>query len=361
MEQERQPYYKTIYFDLPFLIFVKDGFKDKDLEDWAKAYVAGEKDLPYSSYAPPQNDPSSIIIGNNLPVYLPTGDSAKAHVVNLGNNVVVGIQFLRRINQISTRKLFLEIEGDRTGRVSFSSVRINFDLSLFDPSKYNDTTFFIDTSVDAINKFIAHYKVIANRFYIRPITPSLIHEFYIVTDFSNKEIETHTYYAPSSRALHGLGGSITDDEDNILREALTNEEEPPLLETLELEINDKLDLREWKLAVIEASVLFETWLSLHVRSLFKAVGHPDEEIDDKFYRNDNNKTPLTAYAIAKNLINEATGYDFENTQEFTDWCTYSKDLRNNIVHGKQHSVTRDEAIKCCDSVKLAIEKIHTNT
>lgn len=357
---KKELYYKSVYFDLPYLIFVKDGFKDKSLEDWAKAYQEGKKELPYSQYAPRQNEPGFISIGGGSPVYLPPNDLAPAYVVNLGNNILVGIQFLRRINQNNTVKLCGEVIGDRVGRASFSSVRVNFDLRIFNPEMYWDMQYFVNLSIEAVNKFIEHYRVIADRFYVGPITPETIQSFLIINSFKDGTSSNQTY-GVSSGLLRGLGGSIGDEEDKQLRDVLLEDKKPPIIDTLKLEVLDKLDLREWRLAVIEAAVLFETWLNFFLREKYKIHGLTDKQIEKNFYRKDKNKTPLSVYAIAKDLIKDAAGFDFSNTKEFYEWCIKTKDLRNDIVHGKKYNITIKEAHECFNTVLSAIRIIETKT
>ena len=177
---DKKLYYKSVYFDLPYLIFVKDGFKDKTLEDWAKAYSEGDKELPYSPYAPNSNEPGYMLIGGGFPVYIPPEELSPTYIINLGSNIAVDIQFLRRINQASTTKMCGEVPGDRTGRASFSSVRVNFDLKFINPEYHWDMALFCNLSINAVNKFIEHYRVIAERFYIRPVTPQVIQLFTIL-------------------------------------------------------------------------------------------------------------------------------------------------------------------------------------
>lgn len=330
---EKKVFYKSVYFDLPFLIFVKDGFKDKSLEDWAKAFSEGNKELPFSPYAPSSNKQGFMSIGGGFPVYLPPENIAKAYVVKI-DNVYVGLQFLRRINQSNPANLCGEIIGDRTGRASFSSVRINFDLKQFKEKSHWNTRLFVKLAIDATNKFIEHYRIIAERFYIRPITPALIQNFYIFSDFTDGTTFKQTYTTDKSTiavpndiksheehlvyfmdaTLHGMGGSITDEKETRLRNTLDQDVQPSILETLNLEVQDKLDLREWRLAVIESAVLFETYLNTFLRNIYKNKGFHEAQIEDKFHRNDKNKTPLSSFAIAKNLVKDATGYDFESTR-----------------------------------------------
>lgn len=366
-------YYKSIYFDLPFLIFVKDGFKDKQLEDWAKAYQNGEEP-PYSPYAPNQNRGGGLTIGGGFPVYLPD-KIEHAYVVKVDEKFV-GIQFLRRIAQNNSANLCGEIEGDRTGRASFSSVRVNFNLQLFDQKHYLNTKYFVNLAIDSVNKFIEHYRVATGKHYIRPVTPAIIQSFTIfneyneqptfiqhyVTDKAVLEVDEVNSMLPSpsyfmDAMMHGMGGAIPDDIDISLRETLDKDIEPSIIETLHLEVKDKLDLREWRLAAIEAAVLFETFLNVKLRDTYRAQGTPGSEIEDKFHKNDRLRTPLSSYAIAKRLVLDATGFDFAATSEFQAWSGNTKDLRNEVVHGKKYKVTKEEAQLSYKSVEDSINLI----
>lgn len=219
-------YYKSVYFDLPYLIFVKDGFKDKLLEDWAKAYQSGSE-LPYSPYAPSQNKQGGLTIGGGFPVYIPE-NVEEAYVIKIGEKYI-GIQFLRRITQNNSANICGEIEGDRTGRASFSSVRVNFDLRQFDSKKYFNTKYFVSLAIDSVNKFIEHYRVSTGKYYIRAVTPAIIQSFTIFNEFNNQptfvqqyvtdksvleiELDSDSSIPPSSyhmdAMMQGMGGAIS--------------------------------------------------------------------------------------------------------------------------------------------------------
>jgi len=366
-------YYKSIYFDLPFLIFVKDGFKDKQLEEWAEAYTSG-KDLPYSPYAPRGKGAGGLTIGGGFPVYIPATIES-AYVVKIENKLM-GVQFLRRITPNNPANLCGEIAGDRAGKASFSSVKVNFDLRMFESSFYFNTKYFVNLAVDAVNKFIEHYRVQTGKFYIRPITPAIVQSFTIFNEIRNQPtfhqhyitdasvlsvIDNEPTNIPPSKyhmdaTMQGMGGAISDEIDQSLRNVLGTDEEPSIIDTLHLEVKDKLDLREWRLAAIEAAVLFETFLNTRLREVYRSKGLSESDIEDKFHKTDRFRTPLSSYAMAKVLVNGATGFDFSSTVEFQDWSTNTKNLRNNVVHGKVYKVSKQEATlsyqSVVDSIKL---------
>jgi hypothetical protein len=349
-------YYKEVYFDLPNLILVNDGFRDQTLEEWAEAHSKNEK-LPYSPYAPPPNEPGYLSIGGGFPVYIPKEIKKKAYVVNLlEQNLKVGLQFLRRINQKSTTKLCGEVIGDRTGRASFSSVKVNFDLKQIKKEFHNKTNVFVELSVEAVNLFLENYRSINNRPYISKITPQIIQTFLIFNRFTNGETKTQTYGSLSG-PLVGLGSNISNEQDSLLRKKLEKGDIPLIVDSLELEIKNKLDLRDWRLAAVDSAVLFETWLKIFIREQFELKSLSKDEIDGKFHKNDKYKTPHSTFHLAKTVIKKCSGFDFFNTDKFKNWSKKTRGLRNNIIHGNQYKVNEKEARESFNSVIESIELI----
>ena len=357
---DKKPVYKSIYFDLPFFINVEDGFRDKDLEKWFEAYKKGEKKLPYSKYAPRPDRPRGFIIGSNLPVYIPQGELAKAYEVLVNRKYLVGIQFLIRINQSNDDSLVGRVLGDRYGKASFSSVRVNFDLNGFKDIEKNDHNFFVNTAIDGVNRFLEFYRLIAQEPHINTINKSAIAPIYTFTTFEDGSNHTGQV-ADMSGPLVGLGSERLKKEDDMkLREGLKADLRTNITPALHLDIKNRLLLEEWRLAAIESEILFETWLINFLQNQFKKKGLTEEETEYHFYNNDRDKTPKSAYALAKFKVKEATGFDFFHTEEFRNWELKSKNLRNEIVHGKKFDVTKTEANDSFQSVMTAINLIEKN-
>ena len=243
-----------------------------------------------------------------------------------------------------------------------------------------NTQYFVKLAIDGVNKFIEHYRVLTGRFYIRPITPAIVQGFTIFNSMTDGSTFTQQYVTDKSvidvakaktgnlppstyhmdAMLHGMGGAIDDQIDTTLRSMLNQDIEPPIIETLHLEVKDKLDLREWRLAVIESAVLFETYLNSKMRKVYKEQGLSESDMEDKFYKNDGYRTPLSSYAIASSIVQDATGFDFKSTSEFQAWSVHTKDLRNDVVHGKKYKVNQEEAVLSYNSVLNAIRLIDSN-
>lgn len=348
---EKRQRFKYVDFDLPFLLFVKDSLGDKSLKDWAEAFAAGTRPLPYSPYAPAAEKPGSLIIGGGFPVYLPPEPLAQYYEVAIPD-LTVGLRLLRRVNPHSQTVMMGEVPGDRTGKASFSSVQVMFDMTGIRPEHHHNFPLFCEISVQAINHFIAHYRVIANRPYINFITMQVVQRFMVTTEYEDGE-QKQQHYGTGSGPLHGMGGSISDSEDEALRRAVAIAEPPSLDQTLDANIRDCIDLQDWRLAVIEAAVAFEAWVSRFLRRRLEQASVTD--IEQRFL--DSRGYPRSITNIAQRMVEEVTGFAFGTTAEFTAWSLHVRNLRNEVVHGKRFHVTQVEALKAYETIKLAIAAI----
>jgi hypothetical protein len=346
---------KYVDFDLPFVLFLKDSFGDKNLEKWAEAYAAGQQPLPYSRYAPASEKPGGIVIGGGFPVYLPSQDLAQYYEIVLPE-ATVGLRTLKRVNPHRSSVLMGEVPGDRTGRASFSSVRIIFDLAQISEKYHWDMALFCNMSIRAINHFTDHYRVIANRPYIEHVTVSTIQEFHLTTVFEDGQLQ-HQEFGGSSGPLNGFGGAISDDLDKKLRESVSKIDPPSIYQTMDLNIRNYFDLEDWRLAIIETAVIFEAWLAKYVRDKFTDQGVSSVDIDAKFIGT--RGLPKSVTAIAKELVLDATGFDFSTSTEYVEWTTKVRDLRNDLVHGKRFDVIAVEAKDAYIAVNSAIKLLST--
>lgn len=348
---EKRQRFKYVDFDLPFLLFVKDSLGDKDLKDWADAFAAGTRPLPYSPYAPAAEKPGGLIIGGGFPVYIPPEPLAKHYDVAV-LDLVVGIRLLRRVNPHAQTVMMGEVPGDRTGKSSFSSVRVVFDMATIRPEHHHNFPLFCQISVQAINNFIAHYRVIANRPYVNSITIQVVQSFIVTTEFEDGE-QKHQTFGTGSGPLHGMGGSISDAEDEALRRAVAIPEPPSLDQTLDANIRDCIDLHDWRLAVIESAVAFEAWVSRFLRRRLECDAVAD--LEQRFL--DSRGYPRSITNIAQRMIEEVTGFAFGASAEYAAWALHVRDVRNELVHGKRFQVTQAEALQAYETVKLAIVTI----
>src|SRR5690606_31269681 len=124
---------------------------------------------------------------------------APAYVVKL-KEAAVGLQFLIRINQNKSTKSMGEVIGDRNGKASFSTVRVNFDMRQFNQEHlYNSDSFsfdndilFEDIAIESVNRFLEVYRSITDRFYITAVTKSMIQEMIIDDSHVDGTTNRHT-------------------------------------------------------------------------------------------------------------------------------------------------------------------------
>jgi hypothetical protein len=352
---DRPQRFKYVDFDLPFLLFLKDSLGDNTLKEWADAYIAGKSDLPYSPYAPPATKPGHFIIGGGLPVYIPPEPLAQWYLVRLPH-LEVGIRLLRRVNPHRATVMMGEVPGDRTGRASFSSVRVMFDITTILPEHHSNFPLFCQIAIEAINHFIAHYRVVADRPYIDAVTMSMIQSFVVTTKFENGE-QIQQQYGTGSGALHGMGGSVSDEVDAALRSAVSKPEPPKIDLTLDANIRNYLDLQNWRMAVMETALSFEAWVSRLLRERLQTLGELD--IEKRFL--DSRGRPRSITSIVQKVVHEVLGYDFGGTPEYAAWEKDVRDLRNDVVHGKVFDVSREQAMTAYASAKAAAAAIKLNT
>jgi len=334
----RTPIAKLIGFDLPFVIFVKDGMRDLELDEWVKACREG-REPPPALYAPNMGSMGKLIIGSNSPVYVPPLDLAPPYAV-LNGGRHVGLQFLKRVNQRKSIITVGEVLGDRTGRSSFSSVMcVVTPLLESDPKDDNELRFWEELAVDAVNHFIEHYRVLAKRPFVQPITPAVIQEFHIGTDYGSG-VENWVPTGRGSGHMNGFGGAIADDIDVQIRNAVAQSDPPDFAQVLFAEVQNNADLRNWRMVVIDTAILFEVFLTSLIRFVAAQRGKSDVEIEKLL--NQKNGLPHNVEYLAMHVLEEVTGFAFKQDSRFRDWKEKVASLRNDLVHGRKRDVTAEE-------------------
>ena len=359
--ENRQPIGKVIIFDLPFHINVKDGINDTGIKAWHEAYLRGDGASAFSPYAPhPAKPQPQAGFGDISPVHLPTeplDESYKVMVPGLGS--VYELTFLRRLNQITQSQMPGDVLGDRAGRYSYSSVEVKVYYGNIKEEFRDDDFALSDLAVYAVNWFLEHYRVITKRYYISQITPGTIGDFHVSTMYSNSSFRQWRLRCSLDGPVIFANTSLSQEKEENLRAAIVQENEPAITQVLYLEAEEKLSLRQWRLAIIEAAILFETWLGLHVRFLFKQQGLSKEDVEKKFINKSGSH--LFAKDIAGKLIQEAASFNFKATNEYTDWHEGVAKLRNAVVHGDTFRVEPQAAIDAFNKVKAAITLVEKNT
>lgn len=267
--------------------------------------------------------------------------------------------------------MFGQVEGDRLGNVSYTKVRVGFNQhfldslteelqSDFEEVKEGSWTkwlknldgregHIIRAAVDHINQFLEIYRASFGYYWIRGVSPSEIAYFMRATVPRDGEEYNHGLMYP--RGGLKLGTTTIDDKGHeILNSRLRSEHQVPIVISLQLDVQDKLDLGEYRLAVITAETMFEAFLKDGLKDLMAAEGMADSEIESVFV-DGGDYTSISI--LAKETVPKTLHFDFEGTDEFEAWNEQTKKLRNRVVH-EGYSPTENEAREAYEAADSAV-------
>jgi len=384
---------------------------DSDLIEYVRRADLNENDIKdaqqISAYQPKFTEQDKItgvvwqtILGSQVQVenfkhgvYIPSV-TMPPYIINIGDGILVGVTFLPRVRQTSNEYLrpLGFPEGDINGRGMFSTVQMRVGTQHFDKLQeyYNQNTcpnhgmhkrasansplkenvggpvlhhdVSIDLAVAAINIFIEKYKVLNDGYFMNSITKTATSPFRVTwRGLNGKTLQSNTVttilYSPYSE-------SVISNENNLkLRKMLELSLEIDMIERLDVEIRRRLELQEWRLAIIESAIMFESWIQPIIRGYYLKLLGSKTKVDKKLsYIDIEGKThPTSIGDILKYFIKEAFKFDFEKTPEYIALTSKTISPRNKIVHGTPFIATKQTAIDAYLSAKAAIQKIREYT
>ncbi|MCW5548698.1 MAG: hypothetical protein KIT44_07010 [Opitutaceae bacterium] len=251
----------------------------------------------------------------------------------------------------------MELEGgDPFGRYSTSDVQVRFNLETSPRVGGLEHSEVVELATVAVNRLIEHYRDLANQSLIRRVSAADLAHFkvrYIGDGTSLHDLVYATGHGP----LRGRSKEESEALESQLRGRLQHAGAPALFRELELRARQLYGERDYRGAVIEAAILFESWLKAIVRRQFALRGLPPDQIEAKLRTKDGQHHKANYFARV--LLKEATEYDFCATVEYLAWRQQVADVRNDLVHGTRHDVTEDEATACLKAIHMAKEAIVT--
>ncbi len=310
---------------------------------------------------PPQGVTDIVLLFSlPFPVYVPDtiADGQFASIrpeIYVAGEPPVGIQLIRRMRTGVAVASQMELEGgDPFGRYSTSDVQVRFNLDA-SPSvaglEHNEVA---ELATVAVNRLLEHYRDLANQPLIRRVSTADLAHFkirYLGGGASLHDMEYATGHGP----LRGRSKEEAEALDAQLRDRLQRADPPALFRELELRAHQLYGERDYRGAIIEAAILFESWLKTFVRQQFALRGLSPDRIEAKL-RTKEGQHHKASY-VARVLLKEATGFDFSATSDYTAWRRQVADVRNDLVHGTRHAVTEGEATACFEAVHRAKEVI----
>lgn len=194
----------------------------------------------------------------------------------------------------------------------------------------------IEDSVDFYNRFIECYKVVTESFWMRAVIPNEI------LNFTFRKVEGGEVIDETNIGLSGgmlQMGTITPQEDGQLRKNLQEENEVTISRRLDLDIQDKMDLGEYTIAVYNSNQLFEFWTRREYTKMLRVQGKTAQEAEDRMWNSGTDQ-----YHHIKgmyDMIESDIGVDIKDTPEWDLWYTHCRDTRNELIHEGRRATELD--------------------
>lgn len=271
------------------------------------------------------------------------------------------------------------VEGDRLGTVSQTRIQVGFNSEFLSTIPDELTTdfehvkadaymrkmpelegrdgFLIEAAVDYLNRFLDVYRTELDRYWIRELLPEEIVYFTLHSIVTDEQKHRRIRWF-SGGTLVPMTAAISVEDTAYLNALLEEEAQIPVHQELDLAAQDKIDLREYDIAVINAATMFEAWLKNALRTVLRAEGLPEAEIESHFKHSPDHYKSITT--IATDVVGRALHLNFEDTDEFSAWKKHTRNLRNDVIH-EGYQPTKSEAedayTASTDAVDFLEEKV----
>lgn len=194
----------------------------------------------------------------------------------------------------------------------------------------------IEDSVGFYNRFIECYKGVTESYWMRAVIPNEI------LNFTFRKIEGGEVIDETSIGLSGgtlQMGTITPQEDGQLRKSLQEENDVTISRQLDLDIQDKIDLGEYTIAVYNSNQLFEFWTRREYTKMLRAQGKTEQEAEDRMW--DSGKDQYHHIKGMYDMIESDIGVNIKDTSEWDLWYTHCRDTRNELIHEGRRATELD--------------------
>jgi hypothetical protein len=183
-----------------------------------------------------------------------------------------GVHLIRRMRTGTAIASPLELEGgDPFGRFSTSEAQVRFNLETSPKVAGLEHSELVELATAALNRLIEHYRDLDDQPLIRRVSAADLAHFkirYLKAGVALNDLEYATGHGP----LRGRSKDEIEALDTFLRERLQRVDAPDLFRELELRTHQLYRERDYRGAVIEAAILFESWLKAFVRGQFAGRG-----------------------------------------------------------------------------------------
>lgn len=282
-------------------------------------------DIPFFLQAPDSFD------GNEAARFYPSIDGETAE-----------LRFKRESVERRGGETFGMAAGDRLGNVSYTKVRVGIGDDVLaaapEPSdgQYALTSdlrgrdgWLIEKAVEFLNQFLRVYRVSLEYYWIRPLTPQEIVTFELVSVHEDGDTDArHRKVTPGS--LKVPDATLDVEQCRMLNALMQDKSSVPLTGEIDLDVQDKIDLEEANLAVLNAERFFELWVKNAFEVVASERGWSDDEIADLLKKGNGEYEYISN--IAGNFIGQHLDFAFSDTKEYDAWKGDTHNVRNAVAH-----------------------------
>jgi len=352
---------RYMYFDLPFVVMVEDGFKGLIRED-------GKRICQVIDNAEPYIVPTKTEIGD-IEFFFLKRTNLGINNINLNlNNFDLSDLNKHLLDEGIKRLLNHELLGNLSKNISYSTVLVRFPEETYKIQLFENElnqTWVREAIIEALNKFLIKYKLLRGRYYIPKVTISNVNTFHLMESFDNGKSLDSTYHAYYEKPIP-FEDILEESRDNRLRYDLRNEEGVKFNDKMQLEIRHKIFLEDFRMAIIESTIWLESWLYPFLKSIYQKRKMSKAKIDKIFSQTVKDhetsvekRVNIFISDVLKTLVNQTIRFPFQDSDEYKAVKKTLK-LRNDLAHGEEVEVTREQAINAVKSVKNTIEVITKN-
>lgn len=306
----------------------------------------------------------------DIPFFLQVPDSFRENKFARFYPVINGKSAELRFKRVSVENragmVYGMIPGDRLGNFSRTEVRVGFDKQIIDiipetvkqeGSGYAFASglrgrdgFLIGKAVQYLNRFLSVYRNLTGHYWIRQLNPQEIASYELVGVTESRDTNRRSRMV-SGGALQFPTATFERSDIELINGHLRSESPLSIIDTIDLDTKDKIDLREYNLAVLNAERLFEVWLKKAFELVLSERGQSDEEIESLLKRDNGNYERLTQ--IVSNYVQQHLNFDFQDTSEYDNWMNETHRVRNAVAH-EGYAANQREAVRAYESSLAAM-------
>lgn len=292
------------------------------------------------------------------------------------DGITAELRFEKRAetSDIHGGKIFGLVEGERLGNVSHTVVRVGFAEPYIDSlgeeykTGYEDIaegnrqvlSSNLDTirgkvandAVEWTNLFLEKYRATFGYYWIRRLKPSEIAHFKLTFVAENGEEYTEGMMYAQDGLTPG-STTLNDEQRTVLQSRLTDQQSVPTTLSLKLDAKDKLDIGEYRLAVLLAGTMFESFLKTSLREVMEAEGRSKEYIENALKNDDGDYKSVVS--LAKDC-HKTFHFGLEESDEYEDWYENTRALRNDVIH-EGYQPSEMEARLAIESAEAAVNEL----